>query len=296
MLRWVAVVAALLLLGACARLDDSLRAGPSTGPSPAGEERELGSEYESPPAVTVRYAGGSFELEAWSYCYLNACVDGAPREPLPDVGDPSEVIVEFSLEGWTFGATFTPAGKRCGREQAVDLEPRADGTFLLRPAGFADTYDVTLTGQGVGDLAVSFRWTTPADGPLAEPDARLAVLADHDGGVDSYGVELMLTNLAATPGEASATITVREAGGGAVTFDATRAKESCWPVGTVYWDGPDERGLAAADLGPGPFTYEVDLVLDGVAYTATATWPEDEIPGNEPSVALEFSPPLPALT
>jgi hypothetical protein len=65
----------------------------------------------------------------------------------------------------------------------------------------------------------------------------------------------------------------------------------------VYWDGPDDQGLAAAAaLGDGPFTYEVELVLEGTRYVATATWPADEIAGNEPSVALHFTPGLPALS
>ncbi len=58
----------------------------------------------------------------------------------------------------------------------------------------------------------------------------------------------------------------------------------------MYWDGPDEKGLAAAALGEGPFTYGVELVLDGAGYVATATWPADEIVGNEPSAALHFTP------
>ena len=62
----------------------------------------------------------------------------------------------------------------------------------------------------------------------------------------------------------------------------------------MYWDGPDDRGLAAAALGGGPFTYKVELVLDGARYLATAAWPANEIAGNEPSVALRFTPDLPA--
>ena len=81
-----------------------------------------------------------------------------------------------------------------------------------------------------------------------------------------------------------------------MTFDATRSDLGCLPEGTVYWDGPDDKGLAAAALGKGPFSYRVELVLDGVRYVADATWPTDEIAGNEPSVALEFSPGLPALS
>ena len=35
---------------------------------------------------------------------------------------------------------------------------------MLNPVGHADTYDVTLAGQGDGDLVVTFRWTTPRHG------------------------------------------------------------------------------------------------------------------------------------
>ena len=80
-----------------------------------------------------------------------------------------------------------------------------------------------------------------------------------------------------------------------MAFDATRSDLGCRPEGTVYWDGPDARGLEAAALGKGAFRYEVELVLDGSRYFAEAAWPTDEIVGNEPSVALEFTPSLPRL-
>jgi hypothetical protein len=212
------------------------------------------------------------------------------------VGSPDKIVVDYPLMDWRFTASFRPADDQCGRVQDVALEPRGDGTHELSPVGHAGTYDVTLFGQGNGDLFVSFRWTTTTDGPLPTPEARLAVLANHDGRVDSYGVELELTHLADTPADATATITVRAADGRALTFDATRAALDCLPVETVLCDGPDDQGLAAAALGEGPFTYEVVVVLDGARYTATATWPGDVIVGNEPSVALDFQPDLPALT
>jgi hypothetical protein len=102
--------------------------------------------------------------------------------------------------------------------------------------------------------------------------------------------------LARTPRRASALVTVRADEGGEATFKAERPARDCWPPeGTLYWDGPDKKGLAAAALGEGSFTYEVELMLDGVRHVATARWPADDIAGNEPSVALNFTPNLPAL-
>jgi hypothetical protein len=250
---------------------------------------------EAPPPVTVRYFEESIELHAWTYCYRNGCVDGAPPDNPYDVGSPEEIGVEFALPGWSFNASFTATAEKCGRIQTVPLQPAGDGEFVLRPAGFASTYDVTLFGRGDGDLFTTFRWTTPNDGPLPEPKARLAVLAGDDGEVDSYGVELEVAHLAQTPREATATVNVEAEGGESLAFTAKRSHLRCFPEGTVYWDGPDDQGHAAAELGEGPFTYEVELTLDGERYFATATWPNDEIKGNAPSVRLEFSPALPSL-
>lgn len=107
----------------------------------------------------------------------------------------------------------------------------------------------------------------PVNGTLPTPQARLAFLANPDGPVDSYGVELELTNLAATPKQASARITVRAANGAELTFDAVRSD------------------LGACRRGP----------PTGTARTSRASRPADEIEGNEPSVALRFTPELPAL-
>jgi len=306
MLRRLAVLLALagVLLGACGQPTPDSPGGAGSGrvtmPSPAegpDEPDEPGEiEFEQPPPVVVRYFDESIELSPWTYCYGAACVDGMVPEDPPDVGNPDEVIVEFPLPEWTFTASFRPAGNECGRVQEVPLEQTGEGEFVLRPAGYAGPYDVTLFGRGTGDLFVTFHWTTPADGPRPEPEATLAVLADHDGRVDSYGVELEVANLAETPKSASAEITVRAADGGSVTFTAQGEKRGCWPPeGTLYWDGPDKKGLEASALGEGPFTYEVVLLLDGVRHEATAQWPADEIVGNEPSVSLNFNPSLPAL-
>lgn len=253
---------------------------------------------QAPPAVTVQGAGDPVELEAWTFCFRTGCADGLPPVTPQDVGATDQVRVSFPLDDWTFEAGFAAAGVDCARQQSVALERSDDGSFVVEPAGRAGTYDVTLTGRGEhGDLFVTFRWTTTTDGPLATPEARTAVLADHDGVLDSYGVELYLSNLATTPAEASATITVTSAEGVERTLTPTRAVAECFPEGSVTWNGPNDAGKEAAEaLGRGPYTYEVEVTLDGVVHRATATWPDDVVEGEEPSVSLRFEPPLPALS
>jgi hypothetical protein len=297
--RIAAVVVTAVALTACGDGEPTTQIGTATtlatSSTPEREPTDL-SGPEPPPAVIVRAGDRSLELVPYTYCYGNGCADGMPPANPPDIGSPEQINVEFPLPDWGFTASFRPADDECGRLQDIALEQHGDGGFVLSPAGHAGTYDVTLFGRGDGHLFVTFRWTTPSDGPLPTPAARLAVLADNDGRVDSYGIELEITNLATTPAAASATITVRTADGRAVSFDAARSAIGCLPTGTVYWDGPDDQGLAAAALGNGPFAYEVVLVLDGVRYQAMAAWSDDVIVGNEPSVALSFQPDLPALT
>ena len=248
----------------------------------------------APPPYRLLYPGHDLRLHPYTYCYDTGCVDGGPGQVPPNVGSPSEILVHVPLAGAELSATFTPTGERCGPQQTVHPSPEGDGWYRLRPAGHADRYDVNLFAQGGGDMAATFRWTTPADGPLATPTGRLAIVAEHDGEPDSYGVELALDNLAATPLSVQAHITVTASNGRSVDFDAARADDRpCRSEGSVYFDGPDAPGKAAAALGPGPFRYQVTLVLDGSSYDASARYPDDVIPGDEPSVVLSFTPDLP---
>ncbi|MFW6092022.1 MAG: hypothetical protein ACODAF_09060 [Actinomycetota bacterium] len=254
---------------------------------------------ERPPDVTVRGDGTELALEPYTYCWGQVCVDGAPSEPLPDAGSPAELEVQFPEPDWTFSAEFRRADDDCARTQTAELEPLSSTTHRLVPHGEAASYDVDLFGRGDGDLFVRFRWTTPEDGPPPEPEAWLSVLADRDGAVDSYGVELSVTNLASSPEQAGARITVTAADGEQHTFEPTPtsyAPEECDAiVGQLAWRGPEEDGRRAAELGDPPFSYTVDLELDGTSYVGTATWPDDEHPDRAPAVPLTFEPPLPSL-
>ena len=254
-----------------------------------------GGPPHAPPPVTIHFDGQSAELEPWTYCYGNGCADGAPPENPVDVGSPEQVLLEYPLKNWRFTAIFERAGEGCGRTQSARLEETSDGDFIVEPLGFAETYDVTLFGRGDGDLFVTFRWTTPFDGPLPKPRAHIAVVSDDDEEIISYGVELSILNMAETPDDARATITVTSSEGRSMTFDATKRRLRCLPEGSLWWDGPTKKGHQAAKLGSAPFEYEVELWLDEKRYKARATWPEDEIRWLAPYTRLRFRPKLPAL-
>lgn len=264
----------------------------ATGPTPTAH-----GGFDRPPPVTILWGDQSAELEPWTWCYGNTCADGAPPENPVHVGSPEQVMVDYSLRDWTFKAYFTPAGEPCGRTQSARLEELADGRFVVTPRGYAGTYDVTLAGRGRdgGDLFVTFRWTTPFDGPLPKPKAYIGVVTDDDGEYYSYGAELSIWNMATTPEKARATITVTSAEKRSITFDATDRRRRCMAEGSLWWAGPYNKARQAAKLGSAPFEYKVVLTMDGKRYRAKATWPDDEIRWLAPYVWLNFRPKLPAL-
>jgi hypothetical protein len=261
----------------------------------AEEERGGPIDIDRPPPVEVSGDDTTLTLEAWTACWGNGCYDGMPPVNPPDIGNPDEIVVEFPGADWEFSATVTPVGKECGRSQTEPLEAVDATSHRLVPIGLAGVYDVTLFGHGPGgDLFVSFRWATPRNGRMPVPAATASILADHDGQIDSYGVEVPVWNLAATPESASGQVTVTSSEGNTHTFDLTREDLGC-SEGSIYFTAPLDDGLMAAGLGTPPFIYELTLELDEEMYVGTGAWPDEVDPECAPCVPLTFTPPLPAL-
>lgn len=270
---------------------------PSTSGGSVSEEDPGGLiHFNRPPAVEVRGGDNVLSLKAWTACWGSGCFDGMPPQDPPHIGDPAEILVVFSAPGWEFSAMVNPVGEECGRHQTEPLEIVDATTHRLMPIGFADEYEVTLFGRGPGgDLFVSFRWSTPTDGVMPVPEATASILADHDGQIDSYGVEVPVWNLAATPETVSGQMTITSAEGDRHTFQLIRQDHEC-SEGRLYLTAPADEGLAAARLGAPPFSYELTLELDGRTHVGTGVWPDDVDPECAPCVPLTFTPPLPALT
>jgi hypothetical protein len=254
------------------------------------------SRLATPPPLVIGNASTRVEVLPYTFCFGIGCVDGKQPRPFPNVGGGDSLIVEFPIDGWTFTAMFRAADDACGREMRTPLTATAATTHRLDPVGRAATYDVELFGRGPtgGDVIVWIRWTTTRDGPLPQPEARMALVAAQRDAIVSYGVELAIANLATTPASVRATITATSAEGRSLTFEPTRSSGGC-TVGTLLFFGPKEKGSEAAALGRAPFVYEVRLELDGATYVARARWPDDEDPELRPNVRLGFEPPLPAV-
>ena len=248
------------------------------------------------PPVTLDLDDRRVDLDPWTACYGDGCYDGSPQPPYVDVGNRAGLPFSFPDPGWTFEATFRSGDyDECPRVITVPVRRTSDRTFEVTPAGPAGTWTVDLFGRAPegGDVITTFTWTTRESGRFPEAATGSAgVLADHDGELDSYGVEVYVQDLAAQPKRATATVTVTGSEGRSVTLEPRRDPE-CYSEGALSFTAPASVGLRATELGDGPFTYDVALMLDGTTYHGIGTWPDDETEDIAPHVPLTWTPALP---
>lgn len=305
-------VAAAAVVAAVAVGSSMLSGGASTDPDPAPPPTATATDTSNPPApeqvapdwdgegvppLTLMLADRMVVLAPFTYCYGNACVDGTFPEHLDDVGSAESVAFSFPLPDWQFEATFTQVGGGdCPRSITVPAERTSPTMFEIPPVGVPGAYKVSLFGQGDGDVSFAFSWTTAAAGVMPEPDGHLALLSVTGDETNVYGAELSLNDLASTPENATAEITLTDADGASRTLAPMHAERGCSSEGTLFFNGPDDLPTALGDIGPFPYTYSVKLTMDGEVHVGTAKYPDDEIKGLEPYTALTWDPPLPAYT
>lgn len=254
--------------------------------------RHNGTGIDQPPPFRLQYDGHELELHAHTYCYGGGCVDGIVQDP-PNVGSPDEIRVFVPVPEFSLDVSFMDGRRDCGgRLEPATVEDLGNGWYLVTPHGDPGLHRVSLFASGGGDMVGEFLWNTATQGPYAEPTASLALIADHDGEPDSYGLELSVQHLAETPSEVSATITVTAGNGRSLTIEAKQARMNCRSEGSVFFDGPDALAKEAAALGNFPFSHRVILTIDGTRHVATASFPDDVIEGEEPGMRLVFDPPL----
>ena len=311
-----AVLGVLAVAAVVGLLDDKAPGRPTSGHStetsaPRGEPiaeipdvPPVVDEKLMGPPIVLQLDGESVPLTPWTSCYRSGCYDGLPKPPFHDVGERTTVPFSFPDEGWSFEATFEPAGSKpgaCRRVVTVPVRKLGRYTFEIPAAGAPGSYDVQLFGRGpTGDAVTTFHWTTTIQGMVPEPRAMAGVLVDDDGEVTSWGVTISLRDVAGLTQTATATVTVTAADGASVRLGPYREPVRCPESGTLYLSGPEEDGLRAADLGPGPWTYRVVVALGDHRYTGIGSWPDDREPDllddDSTQVPLIFDPPLPAFT
>jgi hypothetical protein len=283
---------------------------PSTSPptTSPGLALPLTPPASRPPPIILRAGGTETTLAIWSACWssgnANGCADGHPPDVAPDIGGPPEVEVAFDAPGWRFSATAMPTADTCsGRQETADLTATGATTHRLLPMGRAGDYTITLSGRSTdaatnkGDVATTFRWHTPRNGPSAPPTATMGLLATPPEIKASLGAELTAQSLgvSTTAAAVSASAVVTAASGEAMTVEFHRHPGlECVPDGFLFLrsDGEDGRRLTA--LGPSPFRYDITLTIAGTTYRGAGTWPQDQIHDCAPCTKLRWDPPLPA--
>lgn len=261
-----------------------------------GEDAERGDDLFH----FVDEQGDVVDTPPWSACLGNGCWDGAPglAGDLPEAGSPKALYFAFDYAGWDFrDVTFNPVEDAC-RQRVITVEATqvSDQVFRIDPAGEPGRWRVDVFGRGPeGDAVTSIIWDTRTGGTKGEPASGIsAVLAGHDGTLDSYGVELSLSGLDRSYPDATATITITSATGRSVTLEPRLASSRCGRAGNLFFTAPDDEGRRATELGDGPFTYSASVRLGDTTYVGTGTYPQDLIRGNEPSIRLTWDPPLPS--
>jgi hypothetical protein len=252
---------------------------------------------DDPPQFHVLTDDGQLDLRPWTICYTGGCADGGPSDDPPQIGSPNALVFGFDVPGWTFDSiSFREHGTRqsCGRTITVAAETTGERTFRALPAGPAGDWDVDIFGRGPGgDAVTTVRWQTPTDGAYPTAASGTAsVLADDDGELDSYGVELSVSDLDRRYDRATATIRVTSSTGDSVVLEP-RAVDPCYDEGSLFFRASDSVGRRATALGAGPYDYEVRLVLGGTTYVGRATWPDDTNEEITPGVPLQWEPALP---
>lgn len=260
---------------------------------------------DRPPEPLVLTTDGWTPVEVTSTCWQHDtaafCADGSASPPYV-VAPPGRVAtLAFPLAGWTFEASAQALpdtdGPACARY--LDARVKADGeAFHVEVLGPKGRYLVGIVGRGPqGSVAASFVLTATAGMPTPPAEGYLALLTDLNGTLGSYGVELGVVGLDRGYPGATVRATVTAADGSSETYGpyADGDRDGC-DDGSVFITSPSGQPWSAPDLGPGPYRYRVELVLDGTTYVGTAGWPRDERADEAPNTDLKFAPPLPRFT
>jgi hypothetical protein len=202
------------------------------------------------------------------------------------------------------GATWTVTLRRantCAHYPAM-LTPTGDGTYEMTASGAGArylAYFAVRSATQFGGTSGAVRWTTPGNSP---PNAWVYL---HQNGFYEHGAAVVRVVLdgSAVDGQVRGDVTVSGALGTSLHLALFRLDQGCrrdrWAavdsgqqvssvLGQHEAQEHGEDPNAIDHLGPGPFTYDLDIVVDGTHHHATAT----SVLGAE-DTPLTFEPPLP---
>jgi len=295
-----AILIAAIILSGCSVFQSPLRSpDPAPDSVPTPTTTVTYGEVQTDPgpgAFIIRYGDTELRLAPTNWRLGNESSESTQDTP-PSIDGADELYVFSPVAGW-----FTYFDQYTGRTPLVcdgiavvpEVEDLGGGWSVIRPGGPDGAYSLSIyaaSGPGGGpngDMTGLITWNVSNGTPLPPPSATVSVLRDDDGTLDAWDVTVSVANLDPPTGNVSALVTVTSAEGRSTIFRPE-------PTGTcsdgylfLTSDLDDIEALEVLSLGSTPYTYSVELVIDGTTHIGTAQYtsgPND--------VPLEFTTPLP---
>ena len=251
---------------------------------------------DGPRTITVFGSRGALDVAILTTCWGN-CSDGRPSDPPPDVGPVARPIrFAFPFDGWTFTAAMGPGDGSSGGPAQV--WPTGNRTWEIALTGRAGPSVVSLSGRGPqGDVHARFAVESLVGGIEPPPKAELSAFypsSDVPGGTAVWVIEFVAGWLAVDT-DPSVTVRMTSANGASAQVTLGQHPDGRDPNGNswVVLRSTEAEAQALLAVGPGPYTFQVELTIASRTYRATTRYP-DEHDNRLNGMALTFNPPLPA--
>jgi len=297
-LRIFGLISALFVAaGALTACSGSRSADPAPEEVPTPETTvTFGDAEAGPGAFIIRYADTELRLAPTSWRLGDESSESTQDTP-PSIDGADELYVFSPVAGWfIYFDQYTGRSPRVCDGIAVvpEVEDLGGGWSVIRPGGPDGAYSLSIyaaSGPGGGpngDMTGLITWNVSNGTPLPPPSATISVLRDDDGTLDAWDVTVSVANLDPPTGNVSALVTVTSAEGRSTIFRPEPTGGCSYGYLTLASGLDDIEALEVLSLGSTPYTYTVQLVIEGTTYVGTAQYTEG--PNDVP---LEFTTPLP---
>lgn len=266
---------------------------------PAPEQTEIVGDIDAAGAVfVVRTQEREWQLAPSEWQVMDDF--GTDVASPPDIGSPDRVYVFVPIGEWSFGPATMYTGNAMhscsGITVDADYEELGNGWYEITPHGPAGAYTLEFAaGSGptsglsprTGGMTGSVLWTTTpaqADAPLGQPEVSMSLLTDESGTLEASDLQLEIANVY-PPVDVELTVTVTAANGEALTFQPESTGVCIGSSINFVVSYPETQRVL--QLGDAPFTYDVELSMNGETHRGSAEWSTG--PGDVP---VEFDAPL----
>jgi hypothetical protein len=291
------MAALLVMAGALSACAVSRYADPAPERVPTPETTATYGDAEAGPgAFIIRYADSELRLAPTNWRLGSESSENIKDTPPPIVGA-DELYVFSPVAGW-----FIYFDQYTGRSPLTcdgiafvpEVEDLGDGWSVIRPGGPDGTYSLKIlaaSGPGGGpngEMTGLIMWNVSNGTPLPPPSATISILRDDEGTLDAWDVTVSVANLEPPTENVSALVTVTSVEGRSIIFRPEPTGGCTHGYLSLTLGLNDVEAQEVIALGSAPYTYAVDLVIEGATFVGTAQYTE-----GPNDVSLKFATPLP---